>query len=207
MDTEVCSPGPGSARHLVKRHLWVGYLASEAHAGLWIARLWCSQAFFSGLGFSILFPIWWMVSAGSGRGLSAFLCRQVSRAQSKKSWQKPNESENNSKTTKLLRQYFSKMWTKCIYMLSHLQKERPFTVLNPYKPPNPLKFSLKTIFKVFTEFVTVLLLFYVLVYWPQGKWDISSLTRDQTLTLCIGRWSLNHWITREVPALINLICE
>ena len=74
--------------------------------------------------------------------------------------------------------------------------------VNPYKPPNPLKFSLKTvilgvlfcfvllmqsIFKVFTEFATVWLLFYVSVYWPQAKWDISSLTRDQTLTLCIGR--------------------
>ena len=45
---------------------------------------------------------------------------------------------------------------------------------------------MQTIFKVFTEFVIVLLLFYVLVYWPQGMWDISSLTRDQTLTLCIG---------------------
>ena len=27
-----------------------------------------------------------------------------------------------------------------------------------------------TIFKVFIEFVTVLLLFYVLVFWPQGMW-------------------------------------
>ena len=36
-----------------------------------------------------------------------------------------------------------------------------------------------TIFKVFTEFVTTLLLFYVLVFWPWGMWDLSSLTRDQ----------------------------
>ena len=35
-----------------------------------------------------------------------------------------------------------------------------------------------TIFKVFTEFVTILLLFYVLVFWPQGMWDLSSPTRD-----------------------------
>ena len=38
-----------------------------------------------------------------------------------------------------------------------------------------------------------------LVFWPRGMWDLSSLTRDQTCTPCIGRWSLNHWTTREVP--------
>ena len=36
------------------------------------------------------------------------------------------------------------------------------------------------IFKVFIEFVTILLLFYVLVFWPHGMWDLSSLTRDGT---------------------------
>ena len=35
-----------------------------------------------------------------------------------------------------------------------------------------------TIFKVFAEFVTLLFLFYVLVFWLQGMWDLSSLTRD-----------------------------
>ena len=35
-----------------------------------------------------------------------------------------------------------------------------------------------TIFKVFIEFVTILLLFHVLVFWPRGMWDLSSLTRD-----------------------------
>ena len=29
--------------------------------------------------------------------------------------------------------------------------------------------------------------------------DLSSSTRDQTCNLCIGRRSLNHWTTREVP--------
>ena len=43
------------------------------------------------------------------------------------------------------------------------------------------------IFKVFIEFVTILHLFYVLVFWPQGMWDLNSLTRDQTCTLCVGR--------------------
>ena len=35
-----------------------------------------------------------------------------------------------------------------------------------------------TIFKVFIEFVTILLLFYVLVSWPQGMWNLDPLTRD-----------------------------
>ena len=58
-----------------------------------------------------------------------------------------------------------------------------------------------TIFKVFVEFVTILLLFYVLVFWLRGMWDLSPPTRDRTLTPCIGKQSLNHWTTREVPVL------
>ena len=34
---------------------------------------------------------------------------------------------------------------------------------------------------------------------PCGMWDLSSLTRDQTLVPCIGKQILNHWTTREVP--------
>ena len=30
-------------------------------------------------------------------------------------------------------------------------------------------------------------------------WDPSSLTRDRTHTTCIGRLSLTHWATKEVP--------
>ena len=56
-------------------------------------------------------------------------------------------------------------------------------------------------FKVFIEFVTILLLFYVWVFWPQGTWGLSSLTRDPTCTPCV----LNHWTTREVPPHI-LMC-
>ena len=37
-----------------------------------------------------------------------------------------------------------------------------------------------TILIVFIEFVTVLLLFYVLVFELQGLWDPRSLTRDRT---------------------------
>ena len=32
-----------------------------------------------------------------------------------------------------------------------------------------------------------------------GMWDLSSPTRDQTFTICVGRWVLNHWTTRKVP--------
>ena len=42
---------------------------------------------------------------------------------------------------------------------------------------------------------------YVLCFWQWGMWDLSSLSRDQTLTLCFGRWSLNRWTTRKVPYL------
>ena len=56
-----------------------------------------------------------------------------------------------------------------------------------------------TIFKVFIDSVTILLLFYVLVFWPPGMWDLSSPTRDRTRTPCTGRGSLNHWAAREVP--------
>ena len=59
-------------------------------------------------------------------------------------------------------------------------------------------FWMWTIFKVFVEFVTILLLFYVLVFWPRGMWDFSSSIRYRTCTPCIGRQSLNRWTTREV---------
>ena len=35
-------------------------------------------------------------------------------------------------------------------------------------------------FKVFIEFVTILLLLCVLVFWPRGMCELSSQTRDQT---------------------------
>ena len=51
--------------------------------------------------------------------------------------------------------------------------------------------------KLFIEFVTILLLFQFFGH-EAGMWDLNSLTRDQTHTFCTGRWSLNHWTTREV---------
>ena len=57
-----------------------------------------------------------------------------------------------------------------------------------------------TTFKVFIEFVTILLpVFHVLVFWPRGMWDLSSPTGDRTRTPCTGRRRLNHWTAREVP--------
>ena len=53
-------------------------------------------------------------------------------------------------------------------------------------------FGCRLFFKVFIEFVMMLLPFYVLVFWPQGMWDLRSPTRDQMYTLCIGRRSLSH---------------
>ena len=41
-------------------------------------------------------------------------------------------------------------------------------------------------------------------FWPQGMWDLISLTRDQTRNPCIGRGSLNHWTTREVPTFVAI---
>ena len=60
-------------------------------------------------------------------------------------------------------------------------------------------FLMWTIFKVFIEFATILLLIYVLFFWPRGTQDLNSPTRDGTQGLCSGSWSLNHWTTREVP--------
>ena len=48
-------------------------------------------------------------------------------------------------------------------------------------------FDVDHFFKVFIEFVTTLLLFYVLVFWPRGMWDLRSLTRDRAHTPCTGR--------------------
>ena len=50
----------------------------------------------------------------------------------------------------------------------------------------------------FFFYFAILFLFY-LVFWQRGIWDPSSLTRDWTHTTWIGRWSLNHRTTMEVP--------
>ena len=65
-------------------------------------------------------------------------------------------------------------------------------------------FKMWTIFKVFIEFVTILLLLFMVflnLFLSQGMWDLNSLTRDRTHTPCIGRQSLNHWTAKEVPLI------
>ena len=62
-------------------------------------------------------------------------------------------------------------------------------------------FLLWTVFKVFTESVKVLFLFYVLVFGPQGTWDLCCPNRDRTHSPCNGSHSLNHWTAREVPVV------
>ena len=51
---------------------------------------------------------------------------------------------------------------------------------------------MRTIFKVFIEFVTILFLFYVSV-----SREVSSWTKDWTCNPCTGRQCLNNWTTRE----------
>ena len=55
--------------------------------------------------------------------------------------------------------------------------------------------------KACVEFVTILLLFYVLVSRSGGLRDPSSLTRDRTHTPCPERRNLNHRSTSKVPTL------
>ena len=44
---------------------------------------------------------------------------------------------------------------------------------------------------------TVLYISVSLAVW--GMWGVGSMTRAQTHTSCIGRWSLDDWTAREVP--------
>ena len=46
-------------------------------------------------------------------------------------------------------------------------------------------------------------MFWIFGLW--GRWDLSTLTRDLTLTPCVGRQSPNHWTTREVLLLALVI--
>ena len=50
-----------------------------------------------------------------------------------------------------------------------------------------------TIFKVFIEFVTLLLLLFMFQFFGHEEmWGLSSPTRNQTCAPYIGRWGLNH---------------
>ena len=53
-------------------------------------------------------------------------------------------------------------------------------------------------FLVFIEFLIVSLLFHVLIFWPQGMWDLSSPARIEPAPHALEE-SLNHWTAREIP--------
>ena len=36
-------------------------------------------------------------------------------------------------------------------------------------------------------------------------WDLSSLTRDGTCTPSMKAWSINFWLTRDVPVLLFIV--
>ena len=55
----------------------------------------------------------------------------------------------------------------------------------------------KTIFYVFIVFVTILLLFYVLVFWLWDMLDLSFPDKYWILTSCTERRTLNHWTVRK----------
>ena len=61
-------------------------------------------------------------------------------------------------------------------------------------------------FKSFIEFVTILLLFYVLCFWPQGMWDLwpQGILPNQGWNPGPLHWkvSLHCWSTREFPQLL-----
>ena len=67
------------------------------------------------------------------------------------------------------------------------------------------------IFKVFIEFVTIFLLFYVLISWLWGTWDFNSPTKEQTGILCIRRSNVNHlgspysWDLSQIWIQISLV--
>ena len=63
-------------------------------------------------------------------------------------------------------------------------------------------FLMWTIFKVFIECVTILHLLCLVFFWPQGMWDLSCPTKDQTCTPCSGRRSRT---AREAPWVLILI--
>ena len=87
--------------------------------------------------------------------------------------------------------------------LNSLPSEPPGKTRYIHQELSGFYFLMWTIFKVFNEFVIILLLFYVLAFWLPGIWDLSSPTRDQICTLYLGRQSLNHWLASEVPQWLS----
>ena len=62
-------------------------------------------------------------------------------------------------------------------------------------------FSVDRFLKSF-EFLTILLLFYVLIFWPHGMWDLSSPSDVEPTPPALR--SPNYWTTWEVPTFLLL---
>ena len=59
---------------------------------------------------------------------------------------------------------------------------------------------------IFKSLYWILLLSFVLVFWPRVMWDLSSPTRNGAWTSRIGRQSLNHWTTgKSIPSVSHCI--
>ena len=69
-------------------------------------------------------------------------------------------------------------------------------------------FFMWTIFKTFTDFVTIWLLFYVLDFWHRGTWYLSSPTTDGTCAPCILASSpaCPTWKTRVKKTKLDCTC-
>lgn len=102
-----------------------------------------------------------------------------------------------SQSTKMYASLYVKLLGGKVYKLlrEHFLKnfQRFFTFIKGDK------ISFKSKLNFFFFFFLQYSLFYVLVLWPWGVWDLSLLTRDWTLTPYIERSSLNHWSTGKVP--------
>ena len=65
------------------------------------------------------------------------------------------------------------------------------------------KISCGLFFKVFMEFVTLLLLFYVLDFWPRGMSDLSSLTGIEPAPLALEGGVLTTALLGKSPHVSN----
>ena len=60
----------------------------------------------------------------------------------------------------------------------------------------------KILYWICYNITSVLWVLFSSFFWLRGMWGLCSLTRDWTCIPCVGRQSLNHWITREVPSCL-----
>ena len=90
----------------------------------------------------------------------------------------------------------------------HIQEEKGSWVRRVAAEPMPFEcclflrgffFNVDHFYSLYLICYNIASVVYVFVFWPQGMWGLSSLTRDQTHTPALGGKVFNHWTTREVP--------